>query len=261
MRLRKFSGILTLSVILILLTINVFSQTVEEDKRIYIGFEGGVQFTKIYDNQAYTNLPKSKVGFSAGFFADYKFTDLVKVRIGLYYDNRGFIQQDVISPIGEIQEDDSIYVSYASYFATDLNYTLNYLTIPLSIFYTKGNDKFAFYIQGSIYYSILLNAHRTGHTELYIFPEHAQYFETPEFQVAGSTITNYNKEDVYDTFSGNDWGVQLFFGALYHINKKISIQLSPGFTVAFADLYADPSRNSKWSSIYKINAGIIYKIN
>ena len=245
-----------MSVILLFTVSSVFSQTVEEDKRIYIGFEGGVQFTKISDSYAFSNLPKSKSGFSTGFFADYKFTDLVKVRVGLYYDNRGFIQQDVFTPIR-----DSAFISYNSYFATDLNYTLNYLTIPLSIFYTKGNDKFAFYIQGSIYYSILLNAHRTGHTELYIFPEHAQYFETPEFQVAGSTITNYNKEDVYDTFSGNDWGVQLFFGALYHINKKISIQLSPGFTVAFADLYADPSRNSKWSSIYKINAGIIYKIN
>lgn len=259
MKIKNILGFWTTIALLLFATSSLISQTENTDKRISIGFEGGIQFTKIYDSQAYSNLPKSKTGFSAGFFGDYKFSELIKARIGLYYDNRGFINQDVLSPISETQGD-SDYVSYGSYFATDMDYTLNYLTIPLSIFYTKGTDKLSFFLQGSIYYSILISAHRTGFTDLYIYPDHASEFENPELQNPGSTITEYNNEDVYNSFNGNDWGVQLFFGAIYHINPNLSLQFSPGFTIAFGDLYADPLRNSKWSSIYKINAGIIYKI-
>lgn len=259
MRIKNILGFWIGIVLLLFATSNLLSQTENTDKRLSIGFEGGVQFTKIYDNYSFSNLPKSKTGFNVGIFGDYKLNELIKARIGLYYDNRGFINQDVFTPISENQGD-SVYVSYASYFATDLDYTLNYLTIPLSIFYTKGNDKFSFFLQGSIYYSILISAHRTGYTDLYIYPGHASKFENPDLQNPGNTITNYNNEDVFDTFSGNDWGIQLYFGIMYHINQKFSIQLSPGFTAAFADLYADPLRNSKWSSIYKINAGIIYNI-
>jgi len=245
---------------LIFIASNLISQTENVEKKISLGFETGVQFTKIYDSWAYSNLPKSKTGFNVGFFGDYKFSELVKARVGLYYDNRGFIKQDIITPIAEVQSDNSVYVSYSSYFAEDLDYTLNYLTIPLSIFYTKGNDKFTFFLQGSIYYSILLNAKRNGTTNLYIDPDHAPNFENKEKYPSGLTTTNYNDEDVTTIFNGNDWGIQIFFGAMYHINQNFSVQLSPGFTMAFENLYADPTRSSKWNSIYKINAGIIYNL-
>lgn len=255
---RYYFGI-TVALILFFTT-SLISQTENNEKRISLGFETGVQFTKIYDSRAFSSLPKSKTGFSVGFFGDYKLSELVKTRIGIYYDNRGFIDQDVFSPISEIQSDDSTYVSYASYFATDLDYTLNYLTIPLSFLYTKRNNKFSFFLQGSIYYSILISAHRTGYTDLYIYPDHAPKFENPELKNPGSTITEYNNEDVYELFGSNDWGVQLFFGVIFHINEDLSVQLAPGTTIAFQNLYADPVRSSKWNSIYKINAGIIYNI-
>ena len=236
------------------------SQTENTSNKISLGFEGGVQFTKIYDNWAYSELPKSKAGFNLGFFADYQISKTVKLRFGTYYDSRGFKIQDVISPISELQSDDSIYVSYASYLTYDLDYNLNYLTIPFSIFYEKGSEKFSIYIQGGVYYSLLLSANRSGNTNLYIYPEHADNFENPDLRNPGNTITDYDKDDVFDLFVGNDWGVQFFFGVVYHINQKLDVQLTPGFAKSFEHLYADPSRNSNWSSIYKINAGIIYSL-
>lgn len=246
---------------LFFLSPEIKSQTENTENKISLGFEGGVQFTKIYDNWAYSELPKSKVGFNMGLFADYKFHTNVKVRLGAYYDNRGFKIQDIVSPISELQSDDSIYTSYPSYFASDLVYNLNYLTIPFSIFYEKGNEKFSIYIQGGVYYSLLLSAHRTGNTDLYIYPDHAENFEDPKLRNPGNTRTEYNKDDVFDLFVGNDWGIQFFFGVVYHINEKLDVQLTPGFTKSFEHLYANPSRNSNWSSIYKINAGIIYSLN
>lgn len=236
-----------------------YSQKNDSIKRLSIGFEAGVQFTKIYDSWAISSLPKAKTGFITGVFVDYQLKNNFTTRIGLYYDNRGFLSQDVLSPISEIQGD-SIYSSYSSYYSTDLDFTLNYLTIPLSFIYTQGSDKWSFFLQGTIYYSLLISANRTGNTILYIYPEHAVNFEDPELRVPGYTITEYNKEDVYDSFSGNDWGIQVGFGVSYTISPKIDITVSPAFTLAFASLYANPSRDSKWNSIYKINAGIIYRL-
>lgn len=261
MRFRKISGC-GIAVLLVILTItNLRSQNEEIENKISIGFEIGPQFTSVSDSYAYSVLPKSKVGFNAGIFGEYKLTDLVKVRLGAYYDNRGFKGQDFISPISELQDDDSVYVSYASYYSEDLNYTLNYLTIPISIIYSKGNEKFSFFLQGSLYYSLLLNASVNGTTDLYIYPEHAPKFEDPELQVPGNTITEYDNKDITNNFTSNDWGVQLFFGFIYNINSKIGLQISPGLTVGFQNLYANPSRVSKWNNVYKINAGIVYKLN
>jgi len=248
-------------IISFILSPEIMSQTEATGKKISLGFEGGVQFTKIYDSWAYSALPNSKVDFNMGVFADYCCHPSIKIRLGAYYDNRGFKIQDVISPISELQSDDSIYTSYPSYFASNLVYNLNYLTIPFSLFYEKGNDKFNIYIQGGVFYSLLLSANKTGNTNLYIYPDHAENFEDPKLRNPGNTITEYNKEDIIDLFVGNDWGIQFFFGIVYHLNEKLDLQFSPGFAVSFEHLYADPSRNSKWNNNYKINAGIIYSLN
>lgn len=256
--------LISLALILsISLTTDLMSQTenVENtNSRISLGFEGGVQFTDVYDNWAYSSLPEGKVGFNLGLFADYKIIKTVKFRLGLYYDKRGFKEHDVVSPIAENQGD-SIYISYPSYYETDFDYNFNYLTIPFSIFYEKGNENFSIFIQGGIYYSLLLGASRTGFSDLYIYPEHADKFNDERLKTPGHTITDSNNEDVHDYFVANDWGLQLFIGVVFHINEKLHIQLTPGLTQSFEKLYASPNRDSGWSSYFKINAGIIYTLN
>jgi hypothetical protein len=257
------SGIIYFATLLFLVIFsnnNMLAQETNSSKKASFGFEAGYQFTTIFDNQAYSKLPKGKSGYNAGLFAEYPVAHLISVRLGLYFDRRGFISQDYLTPIGELQSNDSVYVSYASYYATDLDYSLNYLSIPLSFIYTKRIEKFALSLQVTVYYSLLLSAKKNGTTELYIYPDHAPNFERPEYQVPGSTITRFNNENVMQAFTSNDWGVQLSLGLNYQISPQIGIFLSPGFTIAFQQLYADPLRNSKWNNIYKVNAGIKYTL-
>ncbi len=260
---KRRSGLIFISALLLLVVFSsndVSAQETTFNKKLSIGFEAGYQFTSIFDSQAYSNLPKGKSGYNAGFFAEYPLANLISARIGLNYDKRGFISQDYLTPIGELQSNDSVYVSYASYYFTDLDYSLNYLSIPLSLIYTKGTEKYSLSLQVTVYYSILMSAVKNGSTELYIYPDHAPNFEKPEYQVPGSTITTFNNENVQQDFTGNDWGVQISLGLTYRINPQVAIFLSPGFTTAFQQLYADPLRNSKWNNIYKVNAGIKYTL-
>lgn len=235
-----------------------FSQTNGDTKKISLGFEIGPQFTSAHDSWSYSNLPEAKVGFSVGVFTDYKVHNNFKLRAGLYFDNRKFKHEDW-SPVTEYQGD-SIFISFSSYDYRNFDYNFNYLTIPLSFIYEKGTEKFSIYLQGSIYYSILLSATKTGNTDLYIDPDVADQFEDKEKYKAGHTITNYDNEDVSTDFNSNDWGIQFYLGGIYHLNDRIGIHISPGFTVAFSNLYLNPQRDSGWKSVYKINTGIIYTL-
>ena len=111
-----------------------------------------------------------------------------------------------------------------------------------------------------MYYSLLLSALENGNSELYIYPDHAPNFEDPELQVPGSTIKDSNNKDVINSFNTDDWGVQLNLGIMYKLNDRIGIYFSPGLTLAFQQLYADPLRSSKWNNVYKVNIGINYRL-
>ncbi len=248
------------SMFFLFINVDLFSQEPNPDNRFNIGFEGGYQYTNVYDSEAFTVLPKGKSGYNFGLFGDYKLGGSIKLGLGLYLDKRGFKSNDYLSPIGELQSDDSIYVSYASYYQTNLDYSLNYLTIPVSLIYYRESEKISIYLKASLYYSLLLSANKDGSTELYIFPDHAPNFEAEELRVPGSTITNFNNEDVFDDFNTDDWGVQLNIGLLYKLNDRIGIHFSPGLTLAFQQLYADPIRSSKWNNIYRVNVGFNYKL-
>ncbi len=248
------------SLLVLLINTDLFAQQEKSNNRISIGFEGGYQYTNVYDSEAFTVLPKGKSGYNFGVFGDYKLGASIKFGLGLYLDKRGFKSNDYLSPIGELQSDDSIYVSYASFYQTDLDYSFNYLTIPVSLIYYRESEKISIYLKASLYYSLLLSASKNGSTELYIFPDHAPNFEAEELRVPGSTITNFNNEDVFDNFNTDDWGVQLNLGLIYKLNDRVGIHFSPGLTLAFQQLYADPVRSSKWNNIYRVNVGINYKL-
>lgn len=216
-----------------------------------VGFEAGVQFTGIDDS----GMPVSKggVGYSTGPFFDYYLSDIIKFRAGLHYDHRAFSLSDMnyISDTG--------YVGKSSYYDVEEKYNVNYLTIPLSLVYVKGNDKFNMFIQGTFYYSIFLNSNQTGDLHIFISKEDAPHFYFdgyPEFNIPGDHYLEVGK----DLFNTSDMGINLLFGFTYYINPNLGITLAPGFTYSFANVWENPERQASWSRIYKINAGIIYTL-
>ena len=145
-------------------------QAQESNKgKINFGFDGGVQFTNTNNNTT-LNPTSRKTGYILGPYAEYFISDLFSVKLGLYFDNRGFKIDDLYVGLADSSQiiPDSIVYSAKSYLHITRNYSINYLTIPLSISYVKGSGRFKIYVQAGIYYSLLLNATQNGSNDLYI---------------------------------------------------------------------------------------------
>lgn len=245
--------IFTIALAIIFFVQSSISQEVNVKKgSMNVGFEAGIQFTGISD--PYSQYSDNGIGYATGVFFDYYISNLIKLRGGLYYDSRAFSVGD----FGYIEDTNLIYRS-TSYYNVLREYKVNYLTIPISFIYIKGTNKFNLFIQGTIYYSLYLNSNQKGDFHIYISEEDAPYFDNenyPEFNIPGDHY--FEVED--ELFSTSDIGMNLFFGATYFINPNIGITLSPGFSYSFANVWEDPLRETTWTSLYKINAGIIYTI-
>jgi len=227
--------------------------------KINIGFEGGVQFTNV-DDPTKQNTPSRKTGYSLGPYAEYFISDIVSIKLGFYFDNRGYKIEDLYVGFADSSQiiPDSIVFSRNSYLHITRDYSINYLTIPLSISYIKGSDKFKIYIQAGVYYSLLLNASKKGFDDLYMDPNYAQHYEPP-FNVPGHTITDQTG-DATSTFNTYDFGMNLNLGFIFQFNPQWGITVSPGFSYSFTNLYFKPEIDAKWSQIYKINAGVVYTL-
>lgn len=219
------------------------------------GVEGGVQFTGVSDASMFIN--DRGTGYNFGPVMNYYLSELFIFRAGLSMDNRAF---SLGSGYLLIRDDaDTSYTGRSSYINSNGDYRVNYLTIPLSIIYSKGTGKFKLYVQGTVYYSILLNSKQSGIIDIYIDPEDAQYFdfkEYPELNVPGHHYLD--PEEI--PFNTSDIGIKISLGGIYKVSDRIGISLSAGFTQSFSNVWEDPLRIAKWSSLYKINTGFIYSI-
>jgi len=218
-----------------------------------IGVEGGVQFTNITDSYT-VNTPIGGVGFSLGPYVEYHVSPVFKLRLGLNYDNRKY---SINEPRYAIPDTNGNYLKN-SYFQFNRDYSVNYLSIPLSLFYVKGNEKFKIYIQLSFYYSLYLNANQEGQNHLYIDSTDYQEIPDPEIHV-GHNIKEF-KGPVEGLFNSSDFGINFYLGGIIKLAPNLGLTIAPGFTVGIANVYENPNRKSKWSRIFKINTGIIYTL-
>ncbi len=231
----------------------IVSQEIVTNKgKMNIGFEAGIQFTGVDD--PYMRISNGGIGYAAGPFFDYYLSDIVKFRAGLNFDNRAFSLQDM-----DYIVDDSGYVGKTSYYDVFEEYSVNYLTIPLSLIYVKGNDKFNFFIQATLYYSLFINAKQTGYADVYISELDAPHFYFKGYPELNTPGHHYFDPDI-QTFNTSDIGINLLLGFTFFINPNLGITISPGFSYSFANVWENPERSTTWSHIYKINAGIIYTL-
>ena len=226
-----------------------------------LGFEGGVQFSNVEDTRT-LNPASSKTGYSLGPYIEYFISDIFTVKLGLYFDKRGFKIDDVFVGLRDTSEliTDSTVIIYCpnTYFHITRDYTVNYLTIPLSFRYVKGSDKFKIYVEAGVYYSLLLKAKRVGQDDLYVESECAPHFEEP-FNVPGHQYEDYN-DDVTSLFNSYDFGISLYLGGIVQFSPQWGLTVTPGFSYSFTNLYSQPEIDAKWTQIFKVNAGVIYTL-
>ncbi|RLD35240.1 MAG: hypothetical protein DRI72_00840 [Bacteroidetes bacterium] len=251
-----------LIIVLIFLIPNTHSLYAQESNKgkINFGFDGGVQFTNT-NNKTTLNPTSRKTGYILGPYAEYFISDLFSVKLGLYFDNRGFKIDDLYVGLADSSQiiPDSIVYSAKSYLHITRNYSINYLTIPLSISYVKGSGKFKIYVQAGVYYSLLLNATQKGFNDLYIDPEYAPHF-SPPFDVPGHSIEDFTG-DATSIFNTYDFGMNLYLGGIVQISPHWGLTVTPGFAFSFTNLYYQPEIEAKWTQIFQLKAGVVYTLN
>ena len=234
-----------------------------------IGAEGGVQFTNIKDVNSFYN-PSSNTGFTAGLFGEYYVSNDFKVKLGAIYDSRGFdMDATVIFP------DTALQTLSNSYYLYQVNYKVNYLTLPIGIGYERGGEKFKLLLQVYFYYSLFLNSTMNG-GELY-------YFDPIDgFDLSGSTLNQGLNEFSYsgntegvsfkntletdtepydvENFNSSDLGFGLMIGGMYRITPSLGISASFGFNWSIGKLFENPELDAKWQQITRINIGILYTL-
>jgi len=222
---------------------------------VNIGIEGGVQFTNV--STSYTsNSPESGLGFSIGPYVEYHVSPEFKLRLGMNYDSRAFGINE--SSIWIAKCEDSLIVYKNSYIQIKRDYKVNYMTLPLSIIYVKGNEKFKIYVQLSFYYSIYINAHQVGFNDLYI--------DSLDFQNVCDTTINVGHnikefdEAVDKGFNSSDFGLNFYIGGIIRLSPSLGLTIAPGFTWGMGNVFEDQSIMSNWSRIFKINTGIVYTL-
>jgi len=228
----------------------LLGQDIPEKKTISVGFEGGVQFTDVSDQWM---ISKGGTGINMGVFAEYPINDILRIRLGLNYDKRAFN----LSNIWRLKDDTTGYFG-DSYYAENIDYKANFATIPLSLLYMKGENRFKLYFQFTLYYSLLLDAPLDGNFEWYISAEDALHFTNPEWQ-SPTSETEHVSRDATPDFNTYDLGIHLYIGGMYELNDQWSITLSPGLTYGFANVWNNPERTSNWSKLFQINAGVLYQ--
>jgi len=253
-----FSKILFLfSFLVLFFSLSASSQEENVKGQFNIGIQGGPQFTNISPYSS-TYQMISKTGYTIGAFGEYFITNDLKFRLGGYIDNRNYEKYANYSAVSGYDTDSVIYTGYKSYYLLQIDYSLNYFTLPLSIIYQKGNEKVKVFAQFGIYYSLLLNATQNGSSDLYIDPIDAPHFDDP-ILTAGHHLQSYSGL-VSSNYNSSDFGINFYIGAWFKISKSLSATFSPGLTYGFSNVFINPEIDSNWGSIIKLDAGIIYKI-
>ncbi len=247
---------------LIILPVTSQEQEISKKGLFNIGVEGGVQFTNIRDFSPVYNVG-SGIGYNIGGFAEYYLLADLKIRGGLYLDNRVFKMD------GSFPFIDSTGKVLQSYYLYQADYKLNYLTIPVNIIYQKGSDKFKVVVQAGIFYSIYLNTKIKGGEDIYIAKE-------DYYLVKDSTLVPGHNETLYSgttkgltssfyspetyRFSTSDFGLSVQIGFLWNITRQIGLNAGFNFSFGLMNLFENPEIDSKWSKINRINLGFIYTL-
>jgi len=249
----------------------VNGQELNHAKKFNIGAEGGLQFTNLR-SFLYPYSPQAKTGFFAGIFGEYNISRTFKIRLGLQYDKRSF------ELYGYELFTDTTGSFHGTYHLYQVDYDVNYLTIPLNISFVRGSDKFKIYLQAGLYYSIYMNAKQNGIDYFYIDENDKKYFtnsildkEENIFYIDGSTdgltfldISDTESEQpTYDIVKYNfyDFGFNFYIGLVYQPTPSIGLTFGPGFSYSLANAFEDPAYNFDWSQITRVNIGFIYTLN
>jgi len=222
--------------------------------RLGIGIEIGPSFSGVRDGGL--SNPGDRTSVNGGVFLQYDISNTLKVSLGLNYDPRGF-STSYRSPY--LMLSDTGYVGYNSFYAYDMTYKIDYLTLPLNLTYLSGGTKWRLLVEGGFYLSVALSSRVKGYSGTYIDPIDLPYYGDSTL-TSGYDMTNYDTT-ASDFFNPTDVGFHFAFGVIYQPTAQWAFIFKPGFNFGLSAIVANPDIDMKWDRILKINLGVIYKIH
>jgi hypothetical protein len=167
----------------LIIVLGVYSVTFAQTKN-NVEFGANIGYNISYINETgYGDLQSPAVGgFNFGISADFPVSDKWSIKAKLIYDQKGwdngYIAENVVTPGGQSIE---VY--------KDLNFNLNYITIPVTADWHFGRHK-NWYFNFGPYAGFLLSATANGSSTL-------------------------NNSEVKDFFNANDFGLALGIGVRF----------------------------------------------
>ncbi|UBM61154.1 PorT family protein [Candidatus Sulfidibacterium hydrothermale] len=237
----------------IFLSFSLFAQSTFRN-RLSFGVELGPSFSSVRD--AGLSNSEGRTAVNGGIFAQYDISNTLKVSLGLNYDPRGF-STSYQSPYLILS--DTGYIGYNSYYAYDMTYTIDYITLPLNLTYLSGGDKWRLLVEGGVYLSVAVTSRVKGFSGTYIDPDDLPYYGDSTL-TSGYHMTHYDTS-ASDFFNPTDVGFHFAFGVIYHPTAQWAITFKPGFNFGVSAIVSNPDIDMKWDRILKINVGVIYKIH
>lgn len=222
--------------------------------RISYGLEVGPQFNSVR-NGGFLNA-KGRISMDVGAFVQYDVSGRFNINVGAYYDPRGF---ETSYKTDFLILSDTGYIGYNSFYAYDMTYKINYLTLPLNFVYMSGGTKFRILVEGGVYLSIAVHSHEKGYRGVYIDPDDLPHYGDSTL-TAGYHMTNFDGS-AKDFFNATDVGLHFAFGLVYQLTDKMAFSFKPSFNYGLSPIVSNPDVDLKWDRILKLNVGIVYKFH
>lgn len=165
---------------------------------------------------------KQKIGYSYGVGFTFHFTKLVSLRNEFNLDSKGVLMS-LRSTLDTLNQQAQEYMN--------IRQQLDYMTLPLMFQFKLGKKRLRFYADVGTYLGMLWNAREEIKNTL-----------TNDKMITQNTLA----------FTQIDWGLLGDVGAMYHINKRLSLNLKVRYNHGFQNIETgtpvyENAKNGSWA--------------
>lgn len=219
----------------------------------FVGVSAGTQFGEATARGINVTNQTTPIG---GMSVAYGLTEEVKIQMEVLFDRRSIGATSVLHGF-YFANDSSEVLCTNCYYIYDINFTTNYLQIPLLLHYAKAKGNFQIGLQGGVYYALLMGNTHEGveiinfdSAGLSAYPQHGL---TPGLSVQNFSGSSINVINTYDA------GILVGLAANYYLGKRMTLALEGRFKIGIVNFYENPEMPEITYKSYVLRLGLNYQ--
>lgn len=220
-----------------------------------VGLAGGLVSGHI--EQAGQNyVIDNKNGFQGGFIADVVLSENVRFRAELLYERRFFGLETAYN--GFRLTDTSAYVCWKCYYKSNIEYTSDYLQLPLVIAFSKPAKWFDYGAEAGLFMSLLTVGRRQGFEEVFLHPKQALPFVSSGFEPGLSRLVYTGRSK--DVMRTHDAGLLIGVRAGRSFWHGLQANLNARLQLGLSGIFENPQMPAFTFSGYIIRIEVLYPL-